>query len=120
MKIEIIGKKDNPLLSRQEIRGILTFDKATPSNADLEVALAKQFNVDRACVRAKRIATRYGAPKADFLVFVYNSKGDLDKVEPVPRKWLEKQQKKEESKKKSEEEAKPEEKKEESKKEGAE
>lgn len=137
MKIEITEQKDNLLLSRKEIKGVLTFDKSTPSNMDLEAALAKQFNVEKACVRAKKISTHYGQTKADFLVFIYDSKEALEKVEPAPKKWLEKLQKAEEVKKKAEEskaaeaekeapaeekkeEPKPEEKKAESEKEGAE
>ncbi|MBD3361645.1 hypothetical protein GF358_02515 [Candidatus Woesearchaeota archaeon] len=105
MKIEITSEKDNPVLSRKEVKGILTFNKATPSNEDFEQAIAKQLNVDRQCVRAKKIATRYGEPKADFSVFVYSSKDELERIEPAPVKQVEKMEKKAEAAKKAAEEA---------------
>ncbi len=110
MKIEITEKKNNPLLSRKEIKGVLTFNTATPSNDDAEAALAKQFNIDKNCVRMKKIATRFGASKADFLAFVYNSEEELKKIEPAPVKWLEKIEKKEVAAKKKAEGAAPKEK----------
>jgi len=105
MKIEITEKKDNPLLSRQEIKGSLTFNTATPSNDELHANLAKQLNVDKELIKIKKIGTHYGASKADFLVFVYISKEELEKIEPAPKKWLEKQEKKAEAAKKKQEEA---------------
>jgi ribosomal protein S24E len=106
MKIEITEKKDNPLLSRQEVKGTLTFNTATPSNDELQANLAKQLNVDKECIRMKKIATRYGISKADFLAFVYTSKEELEKIEPAPKKWVEKQEKKAEAAKKKAEEKK--------------
>lgn len=105
MKLEIIEKKDNPLLSRQEVSGVLTFNSATPSNDDVEAALAKQLNVGKDCIRMKKITTHFGGSKADFLAFVYSSKGELEKIEPAPVKWLEKIEKKEAAAKKKQEEA---------------
>ncbi len=105
MKIEITEKKDNPLLARQEVKGTLTFNTATPSNDELQKNLAKQLNVDKECIRMKKIGTHYGVSKADFLAFVYNSKEELEKIEPAPKKWVEKQEKKQEAAKKKTEEA---------------
>jgi len=99
MKIDINEKKDKPLLSRQEVRGIVTFDKASPSNDEFSANMAKQLTVELDRVMVKRIATRFGESKADFLVYVYNSKKDLDAFEPKPSKWVEKMKKKEEAKK---------------------
>ncbi len=120
MKIDINEKKDKPLLSRQEVKGIVTFDKATPSNDEFSATMAKQLTVEAGRVMVKRIATRFGESKADFLVYVYNSKKDLDAFEPKPSKWVEKMKKKEEAKKAKAGEAAPAEApKEETKKEGA-
>jgi len=106
MKVEISDKKDNPLLSRQEIRGHLVFDKATPSNDELAAVLARQLNVSVSCIRIKKIETHYGASKADFFALVYASEDALDSIEPAPKKWLEKQEKIEQARKKAEEEKK--------------
>ena len=96
MKIDIVEKKDAPLLARQNIRGVVVFDKATPSNDELAAVLAKQLNVGFERIMIKRIGTFFGASKANFLACIYNSKKDLDYFEPKPRKWLEKMKKKEE------------------------
>jgi len=105
MKIDITEKKDKPLLARQEIVGVVTFDKATPSNDDFAAAIAKQLNVALDTVMIKKIDTRFGESKADFFVCVYHSKKDLDYFEPKPTKWLEKMKKKEEAIKAKEAEA---------------
>jgi len=116
MKVEISKKKDNPLLSRQEVKGALVFDKATPSNDELAAVLAKQLNVSVDCIRVKKIETHYGASRADFLAFVYSSADELERIERAPKKWIEKQEKIEQARKKAKQEeaakaeAKPEEK----------
>jgi ribosomal protein S24E len=104
MKIEITEKKDNPLLSRQEVKGSLTFNTATPSNDELQGSLAKQLNVNKEFIRIKKIGTHFGVSKADFLAFVYTSKEELERIEPAPIKWVEKQEKKAETAKKKKEE----------------
>ncbi|MBN1645399.1 hypothetical protein JW851_05190 [Candidatus Woesearchaeota archaeon] len=112
MKIEITETKDNPLLSRKGVKGILTFNTATPSNDILQGSLAKQLNVDKQVIMIKRIKTHFGSSKADFLAYVYNSEDELKRIEPAPVKWVEKQEKKAAAKKKAEEQEKPVEKKE--------
>lgn len=99
MKIDINEKKDKPLLSRQEVRGTVIFDKATPSNDDFTANIAKQLSVELDRVVVKHINTRFGESKADFLVYVYNAKKDVDYFESKPTKWVEKMKKKEEAKK---------------------
>ncbi|MBW2973526.1 hypothetical protein KY346_03985 [Candidatus Woesearchaeota archaeon] len=119
MKIDIKNKKENPLLSRIEVSGIIAFDGATPSNEQVSQGIAAQMKVDVSVVKMKNIRTSMGSHQAEFLAFVYNTKADLDKIEPKPKKQVEKEQKKAEAAKKAaeapKEEAKPEEKKEEAK-----
>jgi len=119
MKIEIKNKKDNPLLSRIEVSGIVTFEGATPSNEQLTQSIASQMKADASVVKMKKIRNTLGSHQASFTAFVYKSKEELDRIEPKPKKQLEKEQKKAEASKKKEEapaekkeEAKPEEKKE--------
>lgn len=116
MKIDIKNKKENPLLSRIEVSGIIAFDGATPSNEQVSQGIAAQMKVDVSVVKMKNIRTSMGSHQAEFLAFVYNTKADLDKIEPKPKKQVEKEQKKAEAAKKAaeapKEEAKPEEKKE--------
>lgn len=106
MKLEIKNKKDNPLLSRIEVSGVLTFEGATPSNEQVAQGIASQLKVEPAVVKMKKITTGVGSNQADFTAFVYSSKEELDRIEPKPKKQLEKEQKAAEARKKAEEEAK--------------
>lgn len=124
MKVEIKNKKENPLLSRIEVSGIVIFEGSTPSNLQVAQSIASQLKADASMVKMKNMYTGFGERRAEFTAFVYKSKADLDKIEPKPKKQLEKEQKNAEAAKKAAEEAKPAEKKEEAKpedkKEGAE
>lgn len=106
MKIEIKEKKENQLLSRIEISGSISFDGATPSNEQVAQGIASQMKVEPSVVMMKKIRNTLGSHKADFTAFVYKSKEELDRIEPKPKKQLEKEKKAAEAKKKAEEEAK--------------
>ncbi|MBW3005101.1 hypothetical protein KY310_04685 [Candidatus Woesearchaeota archaeon] len=107
MKLEIKNKKENPLLSRIEVSGTVTFEGATPSNEQMAQSIASQLKADASVVKMKKIHTNMGSHQAVFTAFVYKSKEELDKIEPKPKKQLEKEQKKAEAAKKAAEEAKP-------------
>ena len=102
MKIEIKEKKQNKLLSRTEISGIINFDNATPSNEEVAKQIAKQMNISENNIKLKQILTRFGEKAADFRAFVYETPEKLEEIEPQPKKWLEKQKKKLDAKKKQE------------------
>ena len=106
MKLEIKDKKENPLLSRIEVSGIITFDKATPSNDQVAQSIASQLKVDASLIKMKHIYTGFGERQAKFSAFVYKTKEALDKIEPKPKKQLEKEKKAAEAAKKAAEEAK--------------
>ena len=106
MKLEIKTKKENPLLSRIEISGTLEFDKATPSNDQVAQSIASQLKVDASLIKMKHIYTGFGERQAKFSAFVYKTKEDLDKIEPKPKKQVEKEKKAAEAAKKAAEEAK--------------
>ena len=46
MNITINTKHDNPLLNRVEVEGVVAFEGATPSNAQVVEALASQLKTD--------------------------------------------------------------------------
>ncbi len=106
MKLEIKNKKENPLLSRIEVFGVISFVGVTPSNEQVAQSIASQLKVDVSVIKMKHIYTGFGAQQAEFTAFVYKTKEDLNKVEPKPKKQREKEQKAAEAKKKAEEEAK--------------
>lgn len=115
MEITIDQKQENVLLNRTEVKGQLSFEKATPSNQEVAEAVAKELDSKVELVVVKHIYTRFGHQEADFEAVVYKDQEAKDKIEKVT-KHLKKQA---EAGKKAEEapqeEAKGEEKKEEPK-----
>lgn len=105
--MNIINRKENPLIGRIEVKGEIIFQGATPSNDVVQKEVADKMKVDPSVVKVKSIYTKYGSTKAVVVAHVYTKKEDLDRFEP---------KKKEKKAAKAEEaEAKPAEKKEEKK-----
>lgn len=82
--MEISNTKEtvNDLLGRKEISGELSFTGATPSYADFSKFVAQKFSVPEDTVVVKNIFTKFGATKADFVVFVYKSVTEKNTFEP--------------------------------------
>jgi len=108
MKVTIQEKNDNPLLGRLEVSGVLEFEGATPSNAQLAEALAKELKKELGLVVVKSIYTRFGHQNAEFTAVIYNDEAAKDKIEMLTKhikKKLEEERKKAEEARKAEEEA---------------
>ncbi|RMD57866.1 hypothetical protein D6825_02700 [Candidatus Woesearchaeota archaeon] len=86
MKLEITQEKENKLLDRTEVEGVLKFEGATPSNDTLAEALAKKYNCAKDAVCVKHIYGKFGKTLANFEANVYKSKEALEKVEAQPKK----------------------------------
>ena len=86
MELKITEKKESPLLDRIELKGTITFDKATPSNEELKKHLADYQKTKPELVAVKHIYTGYGKSKAEILAYVYHSKESFDKIEPKIKK----------------------------------
>lgn len=82
MELAVKEQKPNPLLKRKELSGTLAFEGATPSNKQLTEELAKKLSVSADTIVVKNILGAFGGIKADFKAYVYDSKEQLDKVEP--------------------------------------
>tara|TARA_Y100000310_G_scaffold291899_1_gene320186 strand:- start:132 stop:569 length:438 start_codon:yes stop_codon:yes gene_type:complete len=82
MKVEITTKQAQPLLKRQCLSGSLTFEKATPSNKELQEALAKECKTDAKVVVIRTISTHYGKTHADFRACVYESEEAMKTFQP--------------------------------------
>jgi ribosomal protein S24E len=97
MNITINAKHENPLLRRIEVSGVVTFDGATPTNAQVAEALASQFKVDASHVVLRHIYNKYSKCEAQFEGAVYGSFDARKKVErltPQQRKKQEEEMKK--------------------------
>ncbi|HLC81090.1 MAG TPA: hypothetical protein VJH68_00350 [Candidatus Nanoarchaeia archaeon] len=80
MNIAITKNQKNVLLNRSELVGTIDQEgKATPSNNDLVMELAK--GKDASLVVIKNIKTKYGSSKAQFKAVIYDSFQDRNGVE---------------------------------------
>ena len=107
--IEILKKKDTPLLSRQRVSAMVFFEGETPSRLDLKNVIAKKLSADPKLTVIRHIYQRYGNQKAKIISHIYKDKETMVRLEGET--LVNKHEKKVEEKPK--EEAKPEEKKEE-------
>ncbi|MCR4313234.1 MAG: hypothetical protein NUV58_03235 [Candidatus Roizmanbacteria bacterium] len=85
MKVTINEKKDNSLLGRVEVKGTLSFEGATPSNAKLAESIAKEFKIDVNLVVMKQIHTKFSRQEANFLVLVYKNMETKVKAERMTK-----------------------------------
>lgn len=99
--MEILEKKEEPLLSRVSVKASVVFETATPSNEEVAKQIASALKKDVKLVVVKKIQTHYGERTADIDAFVYDSEQALKQAEPQPKKKEkpgEKAEKKEETK----------------------
>ncbi|MBW2980289.1 hypothetical protein KY360_02635 [Candidatus Woesearchaeota archaeon] len=85
MDLKIIEKKEQPMLSRIEIKGKLEFQGATPSANEVKKQLSSELKVDEKLIAVKNISTYFGVNNADLVAYAYLNKEDMDKVEPKPK-----------------------------------
>ncbi len=105
MKVTIKQRKENPLLERVELEGSLQFDGATPGNAVLAEALARELKSEPVLVVVKHIYTKFGAQEASFQAVAYANAEAKSKVEMVTKHMKKKSEKKEGAAEEKKEEA---------------
>jgi len=81
MEIEILEKKENPLLRRTEIRFKAAFMGATPTKKDVRLKLVAMLNSDKALTVLEKFENDYGAQTAKGYAKVYEDEQAL-KIEP--------------------------------------
>lgn len=110
MNITIQHKNENPLLHRVEVEGVVAFEGATPSNAQVVEALASQLKADASHIVLKHIYNKFSKHEAKVEAVVYSSVDARTKAErltPQQKKKVEEEMKKAaEEKKKAKEAAK--------------
>ena len=83
MKVEIIGKSENLLFQRVEIK--FKVDHAgepTPKRLDVRAQIATQLGVSQELVVIDKLAGAYGKREASGIARAYNSKERLAALEP--------------------------------------
>jgi len=75
MKIQITDTKENPLLKRKEIRGIIEHDgMPTPSKASVQKFIAKENNVKENKIEIRKIFSAQGRDDAKLVAFIWTEK----------------------------------------------
>ena len=111
MNIIVNTKHENPLLNRVEVHGVVAFDGATPTNAQMLEALAVQLKTDVSHVVLRHIYNKYGKHEAKFEAVAYvsvDARRKAERLTPQQKKKLEEEMKKAAEEKKKAKEAKSE------------
>ncbi|UZE94181.1 MAG: hypothetical protein IB618_01235 [Candidatus Pacearchaeota archaeon] len=95
MEFKIEKQEAKPLVGRDEITLKITKIEATPSNAQVQEAIAKLLNKDKALIVIKKIHQKYGMHEAIVSAYAYKSEEDFKKFE-VKKKKEKAEEKKEE------------------------
>ena len=113
--MEIIEKKEHPLLSRTEIIAKDSYTGATPSRDSIKDRLANTLKANKELLVIKHIYPEFGFGNAKVIAYLYSNKKDMEKIEPEyafkkgvskkeeEKKTEEKKQNKPETEKKKEE-----------------
>jgi len=86
MKFNATEEKENKLLHRKEVKGILTYEKETPAKEQLQLNLASHYGADKELVVIERIRNIFGARQASICLKVYETPESLKKYEKEPKK----------------------------------
>lgn len=82
MELEIVDKRDNPLLSRVEVRFKVLHDAAsTPSRKEVREAVAKAVNAQKERVVVDILTAAFGKGETEGYAKVYKNKQEAMRVE---------------------------------------
>lgn len=82
MEFEIIKRRENQLLQREEILAKVRFKGGTPSRREIRDALAKELGKPSGNLFIRKIVTEYGKEEAEVIAMVYNSRAFALLLEP--------------------------------------
>ena len=82
MELTITNKKEEPLLSRTELKANVSFDKSTPSYKDISSLIASKIKADEKLVVIKHVYTSFGNRNAEVIAFVYKDEDKRQFIEP--------------------------------------
>jgi len=80
--MEIIEKKEYPLLSRTEIIAKDSYTGATPSRNSIKDRLANTLKANKELLVIKHIYPEFGFGNAKIIAYLYSNKKDMERIEP--------------------------------------
>lgn len=86
MKFNATEEKENKLLHRKEVKGLLTYEKETPAKDQLQLNLASHYGADKELVVIEKMGNIFGARQANVYLKVYENIDSLKKYEKEPKK----------------------------------
>ncbi len=82
MEVEIVSRRENPLLQREEIVVRVRFQGGTPSRKEVREAIAKELGKPIGNLFIRKIRTEYGKEEALVHVMAYSSRAFALMIEP--------------------------------------
>ncbi|MGM5484978.1 MAG: hypothetical protein ACQEP1_03855 [Nanobdellota archaeon] len=79
MKVKIVEKQEQPLLSRTELKAEVEFDKEIPSRQFMREQVAKAVKGNQEMIIIERIVSKFSSRKADVFAHVYKDKAKMEK-----------------------------------------
>ena len=80
--MEIIEKKEHPLLSRTEIIAKDSYTGATPSRNSIKDRLVNTLKANKELLVIKHIYPEFGFGNAKIIAYLYSNKKDMERIEP--------------------------------------
>jgi small subunit ribosomal protein S24e len=81
MDVEIISRKENKILNRQEVGFLVKGAGATPSRKELREKIAALLNADEKTIIVDVLKTSYGSTELKGIARIYKNKKDLERLE---------------------------------------
>lgn len=82
MELELVKRRENPLLKRDELIFRVRFKGGTPSRKEIRELIAKYLGKSPANIFIRRISTEYGKEEALILAMAYHSRAIALMIEP--------------------------------------
>lgn len=86
MKFNATEERENKLLHRKEVKGLLTYEKETPAREQLQLNLASHYGADKELVVIEQVCNIFGARQAKIYLKVYDKLENLNAYEKAPKK----------------------------------
>ena len=86
MEVEIQKQTEVPLLNRQRVSIMVTYDGgATPSILQFKDIVSSKLKVHKDLVSIRHVYQRYGFPKAKVIAHIYKTREDLLRLEKLKK-----------------------------------
>ncbi|RLG72749.1 MAG: 30S ribosomal protein S24e [Methanobacteriota archaeon] len=81
MEIEVVERKDNKLLRREEMYLMVSSDGTTPSREEIKQRVVAEFDLNPDLTLVDRITQRFGSRKVRCYIKVYKDRKWMERVE---------------------------------------